>query len=221
MPMYQGFFDGSENQKPSKIMFSIRAADLDQAKEALETECPEAYRLHSIAEKVGAQGQYAIRYGDKFNSTEYGLYLKNNRDLPPLDAKLDGAESAVEKLKSYTVVEPDLDELSKRNPPPSFNALIQFIGWAILICSVLALIGFFLLTNGFGGIQLAAAFVLPALVSGLLLIATAWAIKVLNRIMVVTQYQAELASFQHNQNKILAKEKELQKIKQLSDAEVL
>jgi hypothetical protein len=201
MPMYQGFFDGSENQKPSKIVFSIRAADLDQAKKAFETECPEAYRLRSIAEKVEPQGQYAIRYGDKLNSTEYGLYLKNNRDLLPLDAKLDSAESAVEKLKSYTVVEPELDELSKRNPPPSFNSLIQFIGWAILICSVLSL--------------------LPALVSGLLLIATAWAIKVLNRIMVVTQYQAELASFQHNQNKILAKEKELQKIKQLSASEIL
>jgi uncharacterized integral membrane protein len=198
MPMFQGFFDNSENSDPKKFSLRVRAADLEEAKSAFKAECSDSKSLIAITEKVGA-GQ-VFRHGQPFDSLTYGFYLKSVRDLPPIDEARDSREMALKKLEEGAGTEPDLDKLAARNPVPFMVPVIQAIGWIVLVCSLL--IVFIFLNTRETLIQLLATVFLPTLLAGLLLIAVAWGMRVLNRIMVVTQYQAELAQYRHKQEQL-------------------
>lgn len=198
MPMFQGFFDSAENSGPKQFSLRVRAGNLEQAKSAFEAECSNSNSLTAITEKVG-EGQ-VFRHGQPFDSVTYSFYLKSVRDLPPIDEARDSHEVAFEKLEKGVGTEPDLDKLAARNPVPFIAPVIQGIGWIVLVCSLLVVLLF--LNTGETVVQLLATVFLPTLLAGLLLIAVAWGIRVLNRIMVVTQYQAELAQYRHKQEQL-------------------
>jgi hypothetical protein len=103
-----------------------------------------------------------------------------------------------------------LDGIARRNPVPPIATLINIIGWLVLGGSLI--IAYFLFSSGDTILQVVASIFLPSVVVGALLIALAWGLKVLNRIMVVTQYHAELARFRHVQEKIL-EEKRVESLK--------
>ncbi|WP_417448484.1 hypothetical protein [Idiomarina abyssalis] len=210
MPMFQGFCDSSRTVSPKKFVLRVRALDLDTAREVFEAECSESESLTAITEQVGEK--QIFRHGEPFDSVTYGFYLKNVRELPPTDELLDSREKGLEKLGEVVAEEPNLDKLARRNPVPFITPIIQVIGWIVLVCDALVVI--FFLNSGELAVQVLATIFLPTLVAGLLLIAVAWGIKVLNRIMVVTQYQAELAQYRHHQEQVSTAEMDLENMKQ-------
>ena len=215
MPMYQGFFDATGQHYPEKFMLSVRALDVASATEAFEKETNNGYKLTAVTE---TQGECQLfRFGTPFSTEMYFVYARHQRELPPLDKDLDRAEIEVQNLRAATPKEPDLDAMMQGMKPPAAGPFIGLLGWCALGFCISICVMFFI--HGSESVKFTVALAAPALVLGFLLIATAWLITAINRIMIATQYQAELARHQSYQAKIAAAEEEGESIRKARKAQ--
>ena len=122
-------------------------------------------------------------------------YKKDMKDLGSLSDTLESSEKTLGALMGKDIEEPDMDVLAERNPPPFYIGLITLFGWLLAIASLLLGAVFW-----FSGMQLFYVVLLFAglMVSGFILAGLGWSMRILNRIMVVNQYQAELLQYQHH-----------------------
>jgi len=204
MPEYQAYYKSNRDKKEN-FFWEHRARSADDAVGVFLEHCPSDMVLRAVTEEN--DGSFTVIYGEEFTSLDMAHYKKKKKRIPASSFEHDQLEDLMVHEKSRNVVEPDMDALAKRNSVPGYFSLFSSLGWLIVALSIVGC-----LTSAFVvPVSLGWAFLISivSLVLGFLLISVGWIMPVINRIMIVAQYQAELAQYQHQKSKIREIEKDI------------
>jgi len=201
MPEYQAYYKSDGDEKENYLL-EHRARSVDDAVDVFLENCPKGMTLRAVTEENN--GAYKVVYGEGFTSIDMAYYKKKKR-LPTSSFDHDQLEDLMVREQSRDIMEPDLDALAKRNSVPGYFSLFSSLGWLIVVLSIVGCLAFtFVLPFGLGWAFLIS---IASLTLGFILVSVGWIMPVINRIMIVSQYQAELSQYQHHKDKLREIEK--------------
>jgi len=203
MPEYQGYYKSNEGKRETYYL-EHRARSSDDAIDVFLEHCPEDMVLRAVTEEN--DGVYKVVYGKGFTSLDMAEYKKKKR-IPASSFDHDHLEDVLVREKSRDILEPDLDELAKRNSVPGYFSMFSSLGWFVVVLSIVGcLASTFVMPFSLGWVFLVS---IVSLSLGFFLVSIGWVMPIINRIMIVSQYQAELSQYQSHKNKVREIEKRI------------